>query len=156
MKPLLILAPLALAACAQPLAPAELPAAELAPVPPPPGLLEADWSRDLHDLLPVLQGCLARTPTPPAVALKAWPMNHGLAGAWTRGADGRRWDCTAQLADGRVERLTPLAATTQPPDAGAPIFVPDPQPAPEGACSHNERARDAGGAAVGWLSYRGC
>ncbi|HXH02226.1 MAG TPA: hypothetical protein VNN09_02790 [Candidatus Competibacteraceae bacterium] len=129
------------------------------PAPPPPSLLagEADWSRSLSDLLPVLKSCMARTPAQPAVVLKAWPTNKGMAGAWTRGADGQRWACVAPLSGAAVDLFEPLRRTENYDPKREPVFSTGPeQGRPSGECYEHEPVKDSAGQTVGWLSYDLC
>jgi uncharacterized membrane protein len=117
---------------------------------------EGDWARLLPDLLPVVRSCGRGGPTVERV-VKAWPMNHGLAGVRLVGRDGQAYDCVAELASGRVESITPVpAGATAMPGEGDPIFLPAREHPPLLECGRLERVLDPDGALQGWLHYGAC
>lgn len=83
-------------------------------------------------------------------------MNHGLIGARLRDGGGGIWNCVAQAAGQRTERLKAVApGGPSLRGEGGPIFLPDRGQPPSSACARTERVLDAEGHLAGWLGY-GC
>jgi uncharacterized membrane protein len=129
---------------------AALPSADPAALP------EGSWARLSRDLAPALGACLAAAPgSAPRVSI-AWPMNHGMAGARLRNAEGGWVECVAPLAGGEVDRLVPLAAGTPPlPAEDETLFSTPEVGPPAGDCQAHERLLDASGALLGYLTRPG-
>jgi invasion protein IalB len=124
---------------------------------PPAATAAGDWSLQVADFLPAMRRCLVETPGGPAAVGKAWPMNRGMVGVRTLGADGRRWDCIAERIGEDVAMFDPVPVGAEAlPGEAAPLFTPSGQLPPERSCYRHKRARDAGGSFVGWLSYPRC
>lgn len=116
-----------------------------------------DWARLLPDLMPVVRSCVLDGPLAVEKVLKAWPMNRGFAGVRVVDRDGRRSDCIAEIANGRIERVDPVAEAEPPlPGAGNPVFLPAREQAPLVDCGRLERVLDAQGTLHGWLHYDAC
>lgn len=118
---------------------------------------EEGWARHLSDLLPAIDACLAAA-TEPAVVLRAWPMNHGMAGVRLHDVLSRQWECVAPLTGAAVDRFGPagdeLGGLSEGNDG--PVFTRASEPRPPSRCIEHEEVTDAHGGPVGWLSYRVC
>jgi hypothetical protein len=106
------------------------------------------WWDHLRDLMPALRACLAGRPG--AMVVEAWPMNHGLALARVRLADGTRDDCVADLGSGTVERRDPVPEGSRLPGEGLRAFM------LERRCVDAMRVDASDGRELGWLAYPAC
>jgi len=106
------------------------------------------WTDRLRDLMPVLRACLADQPG--AMVVQALPMNHGLALARVRLADGTRQDCVGDLGTGRVERRDPVPQDSRLPGEGLRAFM------LERRCVDAQRIDGPDGRELGWLAYPAC
>lgn len=95
-----------------------------------------------------MRACLQGRPD--AMAVMAWPMNHGLALLRLLLADGTRQDCVADLGRGEVVRREPVAPGDRLPGEGVQAFM------LERGCVDARRVEAPSGAVVGWLGYAAC
>lgn len=118
---------------------------------------EEGWARNLQDLLPAIDACLAAAPEPAAV-LRAWPMDHGMAGVRLHDLLSRQWECVAPVTGGTVDQFGPAGdGPGGPPDPGnGPVFTRAPGAPPPGPCVEHEEITGSDGEVQGWLSFRVC
>jgi membrane-bound inhibitor of C-type lysozyme len=116
-----------------------------------------DWSRFLFALMPAIKPCLREPVGDLPRVVKAWPMNHGMAGVRLQNIDGGRHQCIAVADGSAVDRVEQLAFDAEPaPGEGNPIFTPADGAYPGGACFSHERVETVGRWFLGWLSARAC
>lgn len=134
---------LALAACADRVAPDEI-------VLPTRAQQGEDWSRFLPALYPGLMACLATHPAQPAWAEDVVPQNHGMILVRITGANGASLDCQTGSGGNPAPRLEP--AETRP--LKGPAFTPATMAEPFARCILPEPVLTRDGQLLGWLSHR--
>ena len=111
-----------------------------------------DWSRNVIDLLPAINACVARD----GVKLKAVAGSPGATQGPVRvrliETGGANVECTVDAAGRGTATLTTLAA----PAAGNPLFYPAREPPPLVSCGRLERVQTPRGALAGYLHYDPC
>lgn len=117
----------------------------------------SDWSRYVDDLAVAIRYCVIDAGVQVSEVSIAWPMNHGLAGVRLVDVGGARYDCIAEIASGRIDRVDPVPGRDRLPHEGEPTFWPAREAWPSLACGRAETVRLPGGALFGWLHYTdGC
>ena len=119
----------------------------------PPG----DWSRDLFDFLPAIEGCVSRTPGASPRVLKAWSKHNGNISVRTLNSEGAAFECVANRQGSVAQPLTALKG--QVPglhDGWSPVFTLQILHPPTGECYQHERVVGVDGELIGWLSYDTC
>jgi hypothetical protein len=106
------------------------------------------WETLVRELAPALRACLSDRPG--AMAVEAWPMNHGKVGARILLPDGAREDCVADLGRAAVDSRRAVEAGDRRPGEGLRAFMLDRR------CVDAWRVTGEHGRELGWLAYPGC
>jgi hypothetical protein len=115
-----------------------------------------DWSRQVGDLLPAIQACLADGLPSAERVDKAWAMNHGKAGVRLMDREGVAYDCVADLGLRKVQWVERVAGEGTLPGVGNPVFWPARETSPAIRCGRAERVLDRQGRTAGFLNYDAC
>jgi uncharacterized lipoprotein YbaY/uncharacterized membrane protein len=113
---------------------------------------ETDWAHLLPGLLPAVQACAVARP---GQVVRAWSMPLGKAGVRIMVPGGARYDCLADIAAARVERVGIVVPVEPMPGEGRPVFRPG-VPASAEACRAIETVRAPDGTPVGSLAWETC
>lgn len=118
---------------------------------------EGDWSRHWPDLADAIGTCVRDAGVATDVVTAAWPMNHGKGIVRLRDTGNARFDCLADLGDGSIENITPVADGDLQPGEGQPVFIPAREGPPVLGCGRVLRVMVGGDAVIGYLHYTdGC
>jgi hypothetical protein len=116
-----------------------------------------DWARQLPELKPAIDACLAKTPGASPYVTKAWPVDAAMAGVRTRSGDGDWFGCIARIDGSAVDRFEMLPRGQPPlPGENLTLYTPSGGTPRSGACWELERVLDAAGKLLGYLSYNIC
>lgn len=118
----------------------------------PASVREADWAHLLPGLLPAVQACAVARP---GQVVRAWAMPQGKAGVRIMVPGGTRYDCLADIAAARVERVGIVVPVELMPGEGRPVFRPGVLARAE-ACRAIETVRAPDGTPVGSLAWETC
>lgn len=118
----------------------------------PASVRETDWAHLLPGLLPAVQACAVARP---GQVVRAWSMPQGKAGVRIMVPGGTRYDCLADIAAARVERVGIVVPVETMPGEGRPVFRPGVLARAE-ACRAIETVRAPDGTPVGSLAWETC